>query len=120
MLYTSGDYYTEVMEYLYSHNINGILTDDPAFALLNPPRMFTAHDFKLTYKGSLETKEYFLHKMSKASNLKPDRYPLLASLLGWFVFATIFTFHLSDVAACSALLGIRLRKVIETHSTGSS
>lgn len=70
------------MAYSASNDVQGILSDDSFFALLRPPRLFSAHDFKLTYKGSLETKEYLLENWTEQQNLGADRFPLLASLLG--------------------------------------
>ena len=67
---------------MHLHNLDGILTDDPAFALFNPPRLFAAHDVKLTYKGSLETKEYDLEQLFKTDEIDTERLPLFASLLG--------------------------------------
>lgn len=85
VLSTVGDYYAEVMSHLNANNMDGLLTDDPNFVLLNPPRLFAAHDFKLTYKGSLETKEYLLEKWTQNHQISPDSFPLLGSLLGIYI-----------------------------------
>ena len=82
VLSTHGDYYTEVMSHLHSQDMDGLLSDDPLFVLLNPPRLFAAHDFKLTYKGSLETKEYLLEKWCQDRQISTEHFPLLGSLLG--------------------------------------
>lgn len=85
---TNGDYYTDVLSYMHSHHLDGILTDDPAFAPFNFPRLYAAHDLKLTYRGSLETKEYLLQKVLTDNQILPERLPLLASLLGKYVIAS--------------------------------
>lgn len=82
MFSTVEDYYHEIMAYSAINDVQGILSDDSVFALLKPPRLFSAHDFKLTYKGSLETKEYLLANWTDQQKLSTDRFPLLASLLG--------------------------------------
>jgi len=82
VLYTSGDYYKEIISHIHKHRVHGLLTDNGFFALLNPPRLFAAHDLKLTYKGSLETKEYNLEKWMQQHKLTADRLPLLGCLLG--------------------------------------
>ena len=82
VLSTHGDYYTEVMSHLHSQDMDGLLSDDPLFVLLNPPRLFAAHDFKLTYKGSLETKEYLLEKWWQDRQFSTEHFALLGSLLG--------------------------------------
>jgi len=88
---TLGDYYNEVSTYMTANDFDGILTDDSGFALLKSCRIFSARSLKLTYKGSLETKELFLQKMLSDKDIKPAHWPLLASLLGKkpvYVFST--------------------------------
>lgn len=82
VLYTGADYYKEVATYCLTNNLHGVITDNAIFALLRVPRLFAARQLKLTYKGTLESKEYFWDKVLKAAGLTEDRLPLCATLLG--------------------------------------
>ncbi|XP_063230763.1 constitutive coactivator of PPAR-gamma-like protein 1 homolog isoform X2 [Bacillus rossius redtenbacheri] len=82
VLCTMDDHHQEVIGYCREYNFHGLVADDGEYAVFDPPRYFSSEQLKLTYKGSLETKEYNLNEMVKALNLSPDRFFVFAALLG--------------------------------------
>ncbi|CAM1306231.1 FAM120A (predicted), partial [Pycnogonum litorale] len=60
----------------------GVVAEDAEYAIFDPPRYFSSELLKLTYKGSLETKEIILDEVAKSMNLHPKRFCVFAALLG--------------------------------------
>lgn len=56
------------------------LHSDYIFA--NIPRYLSSHDLRLTYRGTLETKEYLISKLLTNHNLKINHLPYLGLFLG--------------------------------------
>jgi hypothetical protein len=79
------DHAQEVIGYCREHNLQGILAHDSVYAIFDPPRYFSSHDLKLTYKGSLETKEFIMDEIAKCLDLNPNRFCIFAALLGEYV-----------------------------------
>jgi len=75
----------EVMLFCREHNYHGVMAEDAEYIMLNPPRLFSAKQMKLTYKGSLETKEFMLNELARGLDLQPGRFSLLAALLGNYI-----------------------------------
>jgi len=82
VLCTMDDHHQEVIAYCRENGFNGLMADDGEYAVFDPPRYFSSEHLKLTYKGSLETKEYILTEVAKGLGLQPDRFCILAALLG--------------------------------------
>nr|CAD7576823.1 unnamed protein product [Timema californicum] len=104
VLCTMDDHHQEVIGYCREYGFHGLVADDGEYAVFDPPRYFSSEQLKLTYKlanalvvlsstaengeievrisGSLETKEYNLTQVAKGLNLSPDRFFVLAALLG--------------------------------------
>ncbi|XP_043207106.1 constitutive coactivator of PPAR-gamma-like protein 1 isoform X2 [Amphibalanus amphitrite] len=76
------DHRQEVMAFCRENNYHGVMAEDAEYLLLGPPRYFSAKQMKLTYKGSLETKEFILNEVARGLDLQPNRFCLLAALLG--------------------------------------
>lgn len=76
------DHEQEVIGFCREHGLQGILGQNSAYAIFDPPRYFSCQNLKLTYKGSLETKEYIMDELAKALDLNPNRFCLFAALLG--------------------------------------
>jgi hypothetical protein len=76
------DHRQEVIAYCRENNFNALMVEDPEYAAFDPPRYFSSEHLKLTYKGSLETKEYSLAKVSETLEIPTYRLALLAALLG--------------------------------------
>ncbi|KAF4518510.1 hypothetical protein B566_EDAN009710 [Ephemera danica] len=79
---TMDDHKQEVIAYCRENNFHGLLVEDAEYAAFDPPRYFSSENLKLTYKGSLETKEYLLARVAETLQISPGRLPLLAALLG--------------------------------------
>lgn len=76
------DHAQEVIGYCREHNLQGIIAQDSVYAIFDPPRYFSSNNLKLTYKGSLETKEYIMDEIAKCLDLNPNRFCIFAALLG--------------------------------------
>lgn len=86
------DHHQEVIRFCREHNLQGIIAQESIYTIFDPPRYFSSNNLKLTYKGSLETKEYIMDEIAKCMNLNPNRFCIFAALLGKTV--TIFFFLL--------------------------
>lgn len=75
----------EVIEYFHEHKLNGILGLHPDYIIANTNRYFSSHDLRLSYKGSLETKEYLVSKVLSSLSLTPDHLPFIAVFLGGYI-----------------------------------
>ncbi|XP_050414572.1 constitutive coactivator of PPAR-gamma-like protein 1 [Patella vulgata] len=76
------DHFQEVIGFCREHNLQGIIAQEPVYAIFDPPRYFSSNNLKLTYKGSLETKEYIMDEIAKCLDLNPNRFCVFAALLG--------------------------------------
>ncbi|XP_032680714.1 constitutive coactivator of PPAR-gamma-like protein 1 homolog [Odontomachus brunneus] len=85
VLCSMDDHHQEVIAYCRENNYNGLIADDAEYAAFDPPRYFSSEQLKLTYKGSLDTKEYILSELTKALNIPSDRLCILAALLGNYI-----------------------------------
>ncbi|XP_015592341.1 constitutive coactivator of PPAR-gamma-like protein 1 homolog isoform X2 [Cephus cinctus] len=85
VLCSMDDHHQEVIAYCRENNFNGLIADDAEYAAFDPPRYFSSEQLKLTYKGSLETKEYIIPEFIKALNIPSDRLCTLAALLGNYI-----------------------------------
>ncbi|KAJ8666833.1 hypothetical protein QAD02_008495 [Eretmocerus hayati] len=79
---STDDHHQEVISYCRENGFHGLIADDAEYAVFNPPRHFSSQQLKLTYKGTLETKEYSIQEVLKALDLPADRLCILAALLG--------------------------------------
>ncbi|XP_049782108.1 constitutive coactivator of PPAR-gamma-like protein 1 [Schistocerca cancellata] len=82
VLCTMDDHHQEVIAYCRENCFYGLMADDGEYAVFDPPRYFSSEHIKLTYKGSLETKEYILSEVTKGLGLSSDRLCVVAALLG--------------------------------------
>ncbi|KAJ9598879.1 hypothetical protein L9F63_026589 [Diploptera punctata] len=71
VLCTMDDHHQEVIAYCRENGFHGLMADDGEYAIFDPPRYFSSEHLKLTYKGSLETKEYILSEVAKESRKDP-------------------------------------------------
>ncbi|ESO82329.1 hypothetical protein LOTGIDRAFT_223375 [Lottia gigantea] len=76
------DHFQEVIGFCREHNLQGIIAQESTYAIFDPPRYFSSNNLKLTYKGSLETKEYIMDEIAKCLDLNPNRFCVFAALLG--------------------------------------
>ena len=81
-LSSSRDHPRELITYLRQYGCHGVLAQTPEFAIFDPPLMFSSHLMKLTKKGELLSVQYNLNEVAKLLNLHPERFVILAALLG--------------------------------------
>lgn len=75
----------EVISYFHENRLNGIVGIHPDYIIANSNRYFSSHDLRLSYKGSLETKEYLVTKLLSSLSLTPDHLPFVAVFLGGYI-----------------------------------
>lgn len=85
---TVNDHTMEIIEYYRDHKLDGILGVHPDYIIANIQRYFSSHDLRLSYKGSLETKEYLVSKLLTSLSLTGDHLPFVAALLGGYTLLT--------------------------------
>ena len=76
------DHHQEVIAACRDLGYHGIVADEADYAIFDPPRYFSSQHLKLTYKGALETVEFVLDDVAKSLDLLPQRFPVMAALLG--------------------------------------
>ena len=76
------DHHQEVIAYCRENNFHGLLAQHADYAIFDPPRYFSSHHLKMTYKDTLETKEYMMDEVAQTLDLNPKRNCILAALLG--------------------------------------
>ena len=64
------------------------MTDNGEFAFFNPPRIFSAHELKLSFSQELETTEWIIDQAAKSLDLNPNRLGFVAGLLGCHVLSS--------------------------------
>ncbi|XP_043239958.1 constitutive coactivator of PPAR-gamma-like protein 1 homolog [Amphibalanus amphitrite] len=104
VLCSTDEHRQEVMAFCHENSYHGLVAEDAEFIMLNPPRLFSARQLKLTYKGTLETKEFILQQVARGLDLQPNRFSLLAALLGNFLLTDqdLADFHESLLQASQA------------------
>lgn len=92
---TMDDHHQEVIAFCRENNFHGLMAEDAEYAVFDPPRYFSSEQLKLTYKGSLETREFILDEVAKCLNLHPNRFCILAALLGNYLLTEedLLSFH---------------------------
>ncbi|XP_025831236.1 constitutive coactivator of PPAR-gamma-like protein 1 isoform X2 [Agrilus planipennis] len=86
---TMDDHHQEVIAYCREYGFHGLLADNAEYAAFDPPRYFSSEHLKLTYKGSLETKEYMIGELTKALELTTEQVCVLAAILGNFLLPEV-------------------------------
>lgn len=80
---STDDHHQEVIAYCREHELNGVVGQDCDYLIFSPPHYFSAHELKLSLKGNtLMIKEYVVDEIAKAIDLHPNRFCILAALLG--------------------------------------
>lgn len=76
------DHHHEIMAFCWENGYHGVLSENGEFALFNPPKYFSAHDLKLSYQHDLITTEFVIDEVAKTLDLNPNRFSMVAALLG--------------------------------------
>ncbi|KAL5287107.1 hypothetical protein ACFFRR_008196 [Megaselia abdita] len=82
---TVNDHTMEVIEYFHEQKLDALLGLHPDYIIANVGRYYSSHDLRLSYKGSLETKEQLTSKFLSSLSLTADHMPFVAVFLGGFI-----------------------------------
>ncbi|VVC89410.1 unnamed protein product [Leptidea sinapis] len=82
VMVSSDDHGQEVVGLCREKAYAGLVGCSGEYLVFQPPRYFSSSQLKLTYRSSLETKEYMVHDLPKLLDLPQDRLCLFAALLG--------------------------------------
>eukprot|EP00095_Tigriopus_kingsejongensis_P011331 maker-scaffold195_size270011-snap-gene-1.20 protein:Tk11331 transcript:maker-scaffold195_size270011-snap-gene-1.20-mRNA-1 annotation:"constitutive coactivator of ppar-gamma-like protein 1-like protein" len=76
------DHRKELMVLSAEPGCNGVISDDPEIGLFQPPRFLSIREMKMTGSNGLSTTEIVMDEVAKALDLNPNRFCMLAVLLG--------------------------------------
>ncbi|XP_068630770.1 constitutive coactivator of PPAR-gamma-like protein 1 homolog isoform X2 [Battus philenor] len=82
IMVSSDDHCQEVVGLCREKTYAGLVGCSGEYLVFQPPRYFSSSQLKLTYRSSLETKEYMVHELPKVLDVPQERLCLLAALLG--------------------------------------
>ncbi|CAG9138520.1 unnamed protein product [Plutella xylostella] len=82
IMVSSDDHYQEVVGLCREKSYGGLVGGAGEYMVFQPPRYFSSSQLKLTYRSSLETKEYMVHELPNILDVPQDRLCLTAALLG--------------------------------------
>lgn len=72
----------EIIDYYREFKFNGILGLNADYVIANAHHYYSSHDLRLSYTGSIETKEFLVAKLFASLGLSPGHFPFLAVFLG--------------------------------------
>ncbi|XP_073951503.1 constitutive coactivator of PPAR-gamma-like protein 1 homolog isoform X2 [Choristoneura fumiferana] len=82
IMVSSDDHCQEVVGLCREKTYAGLVGCSGEYLVFQPPRYFSSSQLKLTYRSSLETKEYKIHELPQVLEVPQDRLCLVAALLG--------------------------------------
>ncbi|CAB3243440.1 unnamed protein product [Arctia plantaginis] len=82
IMVSSDDHCQEVVGLCREKTYAGLIGCSGEYLVFQPPRYFSSSQLKLTYRSSLETKEYMVHELPQVLDVPQDRLCLMAALLG--------------------------------------
>ncbi|KAL4706497.1 hypothetical protein ACJJTC_015695 [Scirpophaga incertulas] len=82
VMVSSDDHYQEVVGLCREKAYAGLVGCAGEYLVFQPPRYFSSSQLKLTYRSSLETKEFMIHELPQVLGVPQDRLCLMAALLG--------------------------------------
>lgn len=82
---TVHDHTMELIDYFHENYLHAIIGLHPDYLITQVSRYFSCHDLRLSYKGQLETKEFFPSKLLATLQLNREQISILAALLGGYV-----------------------------------
>lgn len=85
---TVTDHSMEIIAFYHQESLDGVLGLSPDYIIANVSRFFSSHDLRLSYKGTLESKEFLTAKFLTNFSLTPDHLPYLAALFGGYTLLT--------------------------------
>ncbi|XP_045493692.1 constitutive coactivator of PPAR-gamma-like protein 1 [Colias croceus] len=87
IMVSSDDHCQEVVGLCREKAYAGLVGCSGEYLVFQPPRYFSSSQLKLTYRSSLETKEYMVHELPKVLDVPQDRLCLFAALLGGVILS---------------------------------
>ncbi|XP_039749052.1 constitutive coactivator of PPAR-gamma-like protein 1 [Pararge aegeria] len=87
IMVSSDDHCQEVVGLCREKTYAGLVGCSGEYLVFQPPRYFSSSQLKLTYRSSLETKEYMVHELPKLLDVQQDRLCLMAALLGGVILS---------------------------------
>ena len=105
----------EIIEYYHENNLDGIIGLHPDFIVSNTCRYFSSHDLRLSYKGSLETKEFIVSKILSNLSLTADHLPFIAVFLGGYTLIddTMLKNIYKKIKVSETDFELRIKKIAE-------
>ncbi|XP_060800922.1 constitutive coactivator of PPAR-gamma-like protein 1 isoform X3 [Amyelois transitella] len=82
IMVSTDDHCQEVVGLCREKTYAGLVGCSAEYLVFQPPRYFSSSQLKLTYRSSLETKEYMVHELPRVLDVQQDRLCLMAALLG--------------------------------------
>ncbi|XP_053602240.1 constitutive coactivator of PPAR-gamma-like protein 1 isoform X3 [Plodia interpunctella] len=82
IMVSTDDHCQEVVGLCREKTYAGLVGCSGEYLVFQPPRYFSSSQLKLTYRSSLETKEYMVHELPHVLDVQQDRLCLMAALLG--------------------------------------
>jgi len=79
---STADHRFELVNYCRENKVTGIIGNSAEYLIYGHIRYFSGEKFKLSYSGSLSTEEYLADGLAKKIDCHPDRFCVLAALLG--------------------------------------
>ena len=76
------DHRFELVNYCREHKVTGIIGNNAEYLIYGQIRYFSAEKLKLKYSGSILTEEYLAEGLAKKIDCHPQRFCVLAALLG--------------------------------------
>lgn len=78
---TVNDHTRELIDYYREHKLHGIVGLHPDYIVAQPQHYYSSHDLRLSYKGTLETKEYLVAKLLAHLEVTRAQLPFVAAFL---------------------------------------
>lgn len=78
---TVHDHRMEIIDYYREFKLNGILGLNADYIIAGVHHYYSSHDLRLSYTGSIETKEFLVPKMFATLGLGPEHLPYMAVFL---------------------------------------
>jgi len=85
-----ADHRFELVTYCRKHAVTGIVGNSAEYLIFGSVRYFSGDKFRLKYSGDMNTEEYIVEGLAMKLNCNPQRFCILAALLGSYLFMHCF------------------------------
>ena len=80
-----ADHQFELLTYCREHKVTGVIGNSAEYLIFGHIRYFSAEKFRLKYSGSILTEEYLAEGLAKKIDCHPQRFCVVAALLGLYL-----------------------------------